>query len=124
MKHEIAKRTEGGALAAKLTDEEYYYQRVERFRQAGLASTLALSHDIEKRSDGRWHLVKLSDKDRVMADDESEHNRSASGSQRGYSGAIGFDRAGKRGKYNDEGRLALSEVVSVDVGEVAAFASM
>lgn len=122
-KHEIVKRRQGGALAAKPDAEEAYYQRLERFRQAGIASTLALSHDIERREDGRYYLVKLSESKAVMGDD-SEHKKSASSFQGGYSGSIGFDREPRRGKYNDEGRLTLTETVSVEVGEVAAFASM
>lgn len=123
MKHEIAKRTVGGALAETLSDEDYYYQRVERMRQFKKDDSLALSHDIIKREDGTYALVPLSEAKRVMSDKDGDHNRSVA-SSRGFSGAIGFDRAPNRGKYNDEGRLALSECVTVDVGEISAFSTM
>lgn len=125
MSNALVKRTAGGAIAKNLTDEEWYYERVEKMRRFRQDPALALSHDIIPKEGGGYMLVTLKESKRVMAErDDSGHNKSTSQFKGGYSGHIGFDRAPAKGKYNDESRLTLTETVSVEVGEITAFASM
>lgn len=122
-KNALAKRTGGGSLAARPDPETWYYERVERMKKFRQDPNLALSHDIVPKEGGGYALVTLSEAQRVMSGDDGDHGKSA-GQSRGYSSAIGFDRSARRGRYNDESRLTLTEAISVETGEIQAFASM
>lgn len=118
MSSALAKST-GGALVGRPDDIRIQFALFDKFK---LARTMAESHKFIPTDDEKhpWKLVKRDNP--VSIFDNGTHMVAVSQVQKTYSEKVSLSRS--RGKYNDEARLIPTEVTSVKVGEVAAWATI
>lgn len=87
------------------------------FRKHNLAESMAERYKfVEGDSPGKYKLVKRTTPITIYADDETGAMRSIAQVQKTTSERVKLSAT--KGKYNDEERLVLSEVPTVEVGEV------
>lgn len=121
MSNDIVKSA-GTALGGRIDDVDFQFGLFDRFK---LARTLAETHRFVRNEGDEGHPYKLVKRERpVRIFDDGGGARAVAQMQRSYSDRVGVSRPARRGKYNDEERLALSEALSVEPKEVDAWASI
>lgn len=112
-------KSAGTSLRTQSNDIEFQF---DMFRKFDLSTTMAETHQFVPTDDEKhpWKLVK---RDNPISNfDNGDHVQAVSQVQKTYAEKIGLNRS--RGKYNDESRLLLGEAQSVEVGEIAAWATI
>ena len=106
-------KVERGELARLDTIEA----QLALFRKHNLSETMAERYKfVEGDAPGKYKLVKRTTPIVIYADDETGAMRSITQVQKTQAERVGLSKS--KGKYNDEERLVLSDVPTVEVGEV------
>lgn len=79
---------------------------------------------VDKSPSGKEVYVLCKRENPIKVSDPYDDNCRVTSGMKSYSEQMGFDSAKKRGKYNDEDRLAGTEALSIKVGEVESWANM
>ncbi len=113
------------ALAKKTPAElsAYLQEQTDLFKAKGLNPAMVESHELIPIDGGRFKLVKREERLTVLDWDPNENSCMVNIGERPGAQRLKFERASRRGKYNDADRLIGSETCSVEVGEVVPFVS-
>lgn len=124
MKSEIVKRDDNQSSLAKKSGYEYIMEQMDLMKtKFGLSPTMVETHLIVRDMDsGHLILRKRENPIAVFDLDVAERKAVIVGMSKTYSERTGLDA--KNGKYNDEHRLLPSEVLSIDIGEIEAWANI
>lgn len=127
MGNELVKRDERMSSVAKLSNKsgyEYIMEQMDLMRtKFNLSPTMVETHMIVRDKDnGHLILRKIENQISVFDLDPVERKDVIVGMSKTYSERTGLDA--KNGKYNDEHRLLPGEALSIDVGEIEAWANI
>ena len=124
MRSEIVKRDDNKSSLANKSGYEYIMEQMDLMKtKFGLSPTMVETHLIVRDKDsGHLILRKRENPIAVFDLDAAERKAVIVGMSKTYSERTGLDA--KNGKYNDEHRLLPSEALSIDVGEIEAWANI
>ena len=124
MKSEIVKRDDNQSSLAKKSGYEYVMGQMDLMKtKFGLSPTMVETHLIVRDKDsGHLILRKRESPIAVFDIDAAERKAVIVGMSKTYSERTRLEA--KNGKYNDEHRLLPSEALSIDVGDIEAWANI